>query len=785
MAYAPVSFSNLPLILAGPILRRVEASSVSVWLALKESRTTVKLRIYNINGKEVLFSQNTSTIKLGDNLHVCVVTASTTNSSNYLHNDETYYYDIEFNAGENLGNNSVTGGTDFSYGTYIMSDFTYKLPSFALPPSSLSNLRIVHGSCRKPHGEGAVTYDALPALNTMIELAEDYALATSNSGGSYNNSVYGAAYAQTRPHQLFFTGDQIYADDVSEMLLKMISETANINFGWNETLPGNPSASFYAVGNRGNLITDTAKFTAGKQISQNHLIFLQEYYLMYLFVWSDKVWPTNFPPFSGSTTEIIYSDDGIPEYVETIDHAIYSAGVKNLSNFKDQLPLIRKALANVPTYMMFDDHDVTDDWNINKAWQEDVYGSSLGTRIIQNALTAYTIFQGWGNKPNSAEFTNTNNNSILKSINDWKGTVNSVAERLKKYFNLPSTSTETILPLDFYFNIEFPLHHVIVLDTRTHRAFPIGFINPTPEFLKHWAPELIEETNMSLQIPSSTKELTIVISPAPIVGDPSIEDGGQPLGIWAFEKLGKDGALELDYETWKANILGFQKVLLKLSQFDRVVILSGDVHYAFSAKMNYSNFRSGTVKNSFFAQLTSSGIKNNFGTNPIPRFFLDDDPNHKETVTNLWSVSYPEYKDNNNNNRIAPTFSNELPGGSKNYIAVVNTTATKPITPVTFVGWSYDINFTSDLRNPSLRGTASLAVANLPTNFPSTPPVEIIEFKKRIETDKHQYIVKNNNIGEVTFSWINTEKKVNHKIWFSPINDQSGIFPYTEHEIEL
>ena len=32
------------------------------------------------------------------------------------------------------------------------------------------------------------------------------------------------------------------------------------------------------------------------------------------------------------------------------------------------LPKVRRLLANVPTYMTFDDHEVTDDWNINGAW---------------------------------------------------------------------------------------------------------------------------------------------------------------------------------------------------------------------------------------------------------------------------------------------------------------------------------------------------------------------------------------------------------------------------------
>ena len=60
---------------------------------------------------------------------------------------------------------------------------------------------------------------------------------------------------------------------------------------------------------------------------------------------------------------------------------------------------MRRALANVPTYMVFDDHDVTDDWNLGRAWRDRVFTSPLGRRIVMNALVAYAVFQDWGNDP--------------------------------------------------------------------------------------------------------------------------------------------------------------------------------------------------------------------------------------------------------------------------------------------------------------------------------------------------------------------------------------------------
>ena len=60
--------SELPLILAGPILRRTEPNAVTVWIALKEKANDVKLEIFAsdtpntpvLSGKKASFS-------LGDN----------------------------------------------------------------------------------------------------------------------------------------------------------------------------------------------------------------------------------------------------------------------------------------------------------------------------------------------------------------------------------------------------------------------------------------------------------------------------------------------------------------------------------------------------------------------------------------------------------------------------------------------------------------------------------------------------------------------------------------------
>lgn len=69
-----------------------------------------------------------------------------------------------------------------------------------------------------------------------------------------------------------------------------------------------------------------------------------------------------------------------------------------LNILKQTLPKVRRSLANISTLMIFDDHDVTDDWNLNPSWRDRVFTAPLGKAIVRNAMMAYALFQDWGNR---------------------------------------------------------------------------------------------------------------------------------------------------------------------------------------------------------------------------------------------------------------------------------------------------------------------------------------------------------------------------------------------------
>src|SRR5216683_4795567 len=396
MPWTPLAerFLNLPLILAGPMLRRSEPRAVSVWLALKEPRR-VTLRIYARDAGGDLVQQlegTRHTVRLGDHLHIVAVTARAASGDEQLAWGGLYYYDLFFQPDDAV--EGLAAASQLSTPGILNSDSSaadplhrlvypgHPLPGFILPPEDLNHIRLLHGSCRKPQGVGK---EMLSAIDTMLEASpQDVA---------------------NRPQQLFMTGDQIYADDVAASLLFALIDAGKFLLQENqeEVLPlVNAPASTLAPGGRSAIVRNRAMFTT--TTPENHLLSWSEYATMYLFAWSDVLWPDEMPgagdiwkAYPGAQPE-----DAQQKKVQ----GKYEDERERLHEFRATLPQVRRALANIATYTICDDHDVTDDWFLDGAWCRRVLVSSLGRRIVRNALLAYALFQAWGNTPDQFDAPN-------------------------------------------------------------------------------------------------------------------------------------------------------------------------------------------------------------------------------------------------------------------------------------------------------------------------------------------------------------------------------------------
>ena len=563
MTWVPLTerFSTLPLVLAGPILRRVEPGTVTVWLALKEART-VTLHLYSKDAEGRLLQQFAGrhpTVRLGDHIHIVAVTARPTAGEQPLAWGGFYYYDLFFQADhaseEQMPSLSTPGIlTEHPASAEALERLVYPghpLPGFVVPPEEVNALRIMHGSCRKPHGTGK---DMLAALDTLLETTIQREIGQ-------------------RPHHLFLTGDQIYADDVAAPLLFALNDAGTFLFAGNqeEVLPlVNAPARTLPPGGRGPVVRNKAMFTTSTP--ENHLLSLAEYVAMYLFTWSDILWPSDLPAIED--LQKAYGGDGPHEKQEP-----YAALVSRLRQFRSTLPHVRRALAHIPLYTICDDHDVTDDWYLDGAWCQQVLHSELGHRILRNALLAYALFHAWGNTPD--QFEQPNGKAFLAALDTWRGDeADDRAKTLSIGIGLPDTFAgrgelpQTEQAFDWHYRYAGSRYQVIVMDTRTQRLYrsPSAF------------PGLLSPHALETQVAAAIREdadVTIMISATPAIGQNFVE----AVQFWGHWSLRNNYAL--DQESWALDWGTFQPFLKTVSAMKRVVFLSGDVHYAFGSSLAY------------------------------------------------------------------------------------------------------------------------------------------------------------------------------------------------------
>ncbi|MGF6128193.1 hypothetical protein QF019_003406 [Pseudomonas frederiksbergensis] len=548
----PDDHQSLPPVLVGPLLRRLEPTRLVLWLAGSRP-LSLTLRLQGM--KDIFLDATTCTvIPVGTHafIHLIDVPLDTA-----LPWDTLIEYDLLIDD---------AGIADWAphllYGDA-------RCPNFVLR-SKIDQL--LHGSCRKPHH---------PAADGL--LCVDRLLATEHE-------------AADRPALLMMSGDQVYADDVAGPMLRAIHALIQRLGLFDEHLEGavvNDSAKLYehpaSYYHRADLLpalesneTLRERFFGGvrkpiftSSSADNHLVTFAEVMAMYLLVWSPTAW-TLIEPQPPALT---------PERLKR-----YALEQTRIDAFKAGLGGVGRAMAHLPCLMIFDDHDITDDWNLSAQWEETAYGHPFSKRIIGNALLAYMLCQGWGNNPDAfgAVLGKTVSLSTTERYLDSTAQDNLIDELLSFqnwHYVLPTTPA------------------LVVLDTRTRR-WRSEMNLKQPSGLLDW--EALSELQQELLDHPSA----IIVSPAPIFGVKLIETVQRVFSWCGFPLL-------VDAENWMAH-RGAAQVILNIFRHSRTpgnyVVLSGDVHYSFVYEVLIRHRKAGPR----IWQITSSGIKNEF-----PRALLE------------------------------------------------------------------------------------------------------------------------------------------------------------------
>ncbi len=520
-------------VLAGPVLRRCEPTAVCVWLATS-TPLEVRVVVRRASGPshERLGAGPARRVRLGPGLWLHLATARPETGG--FPTDTLLAYDLEVSA-EGDGPGRGLAALGMVRGSRSLTYDGQELPTFFLRGPATAALNLLHGSCRLLHGKGEDAF-----------LAADDLLAATTTDLS------------RRPSGLLLTGDQVYADEVGGPLIGHLTRlgTALLGPGDDTSVAGLPPLSGIPVYGRQDLAEHQAGFTSGK--AANHLFSLGEFAAAYLVAWREANWPARWPP-----VEEVVPDDGGDGRERDRLRAQYQDELAKLDTARRAVPAAARVLANVPTYTCFDDHDVTDDWNLTREWRQRVAASPAGRRVVANALAAYWAFQAWGNDPEAF------GDDFVETVSAGPGSGEDGATAYEDAlwgFDAWSYTVPTDPP-------------VVVLDTRTQRSFDSdqGAARLIGDGEARRLVRLCRAAGVQAPGP------VVMVSPVPVFGLELQERRQKFLA-------GKLGPYEVDFEAWHSNLAGFvdfMDLLIGELGLRRLVIVSGDVHYGLNVAASF------------------------------------------------------------------------------------------------------------------------------------------------------------------------------------------------------
>jgi hypothetical protein len=246
---------------------------------------------------------------------------------------------------------------------------------------------------------------------------------------------------------------------------------------------------------------------------------------------------------------------------------------------------LRWLLSTTPTAMIFDDHDVHDDWNISESWVHDMHAKPWWQERIVGALSSYWVYQHLGNL-SPAELQKDDLYQQVVRAED--------AEPLLREFALEADREEG--GSLWSFSRQVAESRLLVIDSREGRVLGSGHRRMLDEQEWRWAEE---------QMKGSFDHL-LVVSTLPVLLAPAVhylEAWSEAVcdGAWGrrWARRGEKLRRGLDLEHWAAFQDSFHRLIDLLGQVASgrhgaapasIVLVGGDVHQAYVDEVRF-NYR--------------------------------------------------------------------------------------------------------------------------------------------------------------------------------------------------
>jgi hypothetical protein len=247
-------------------------------------------------------------------------------------------------------------------------------------------------------------------------------------------------------------------------------------------------------------------------------------------------------------------------------------------------PALRWLLAVLPTAMIFDDHDVHDDWNTSGTWERTMLDKDWWQERITGAYVSYWIYQHLGNL-SPAELRE---HDLFQRV---RASTEDVAPLLRKYADEARTE---VAGTRWSYTRDFGRTRMVVLDSRAGRII-------TDDANRQMLSD--EQWEWAAQQLTGDVDHLLVATTLPLFLAPglhALEGWNEAVcaGAWggAAARVGEHIRQALDLEHWSAFRTSFDRLVDELRAVGAgergtppasIVILSGDVHHAYLAEVGY------------------------------------------------------------------------------------------------------------------------------------------------------------------------------------------------------
>ncbi|GIH98514.1 metallophosphatase [Planobispora takensis] len=278
----------------------------------------------------------------------------------------------------------------------------------------------------------------------------------------------------------------------------------------------------------------------------------------------------------------VYADEPSKEMLEFIKNRRDTEPKTEIADFEEYAELYRVAwtdpeirwlLSTVPTAMIFDDHDLRDDWNTSQDWRQMMAEVEWWPRRVIAGLGAYWVYQHLGNMSPADRDADGLLGKLCASEADGAELLDAFAEHADA---VPTDSR-------WSYARDLGSTRLIMVDSRCARQLTPGDRRMLDPVEWEW---LIEQMNRG------GAERFLIGTSVPFLlpaGIHHVQNWNEALaqGAWGRRVARWSEWLRqtVDLEHWSAFRRSFEDLARLLTRAEKpVIILSGDIHYSYAAK---------------------------------------------------------------------------------------------------------------------------------------------------------------------------------------------------------